>query len=50
MDSWSDTRSASAEKLVRGYKVRISRQKQSPEEVAKRREAIGKIVTRSLKE
>lgn len=31
-------------KLVRGYKVRVKRQAQTPEEMVKRREVVGKII------
>lgn len=37
------------EKLVRGYKVRVNRQKQSPDEAAKRRDAVGKVMAQSIK-
>lgn len=33
-----------SEKMVRGYKVRVKRQTQTPEEMVKRRAAIGKII------
>jgi len=37
---------APTEKVVRGYKVRVKRQPQSPEEAAKRRDVIEKVISR----
>lgn len=39
----------SDERIVRGYKVRVKRQNQSPSDMATRRDTIGKIVTRSIR-
>ena len=43
-----DTGSAVAESTVRGYKVKVTRQTVSPEELAGRRSAIAEVIARSL--
>ena len=47
LDSLAES-SQSDERIVRGYKVRVKRQNQSPSDMAMRRDTIGKVITRSV--